>query len=71
MILDREFVTRGHVFPLAVEEADAGWDVQERCDAAVVYIEHHLDWHRVELAMDRLQRECLRHCPNAARPSPS
>jgi hypothetical protein len=67
MITDRELATHGHVVRLAVEETDAGWDVEERRDAAVVHVEHHNDWHRVELAMLRLERE--KRCTTGCRKS--
>jgi hypothetical protein len=63
MIIDREFAMNGHIIRLAVDTTVSGWDVQEQCDSTVVYTEHHADWHRVELAMLRLEREALRHGP--------
>jgi hypothetical protein len=63
MELDREFASHGHVIRLAVEETANGWDVEERCDSAVVHVEHHDDWHRVERAIWLLERETLRYGP--------
>ena len=63
MVLDRKFATHGHVIRLVVEETAFGWDVQERCDAAVVHVEHHDDWHHVERAMRLLEREARHHGP--------
>jgi hypothetical protein len=61
MSLDRQFATHGHMFRLAVEEKASGWDVQERYDSALVHVEHHDDWHRVERAMWLLEMEAFRH----------
>lgn len=63
MVIDRKFATHGHVVRLAIEEKASGWDVQEECDSAVVHVEHHDDWHRVERAMWLLEMQVLRDGP--------
>jgi len=59
MAIDREFATPGHVIRLAVEQTSNGWDVQQKCDSALVHVEHYTDWHRVERAMWRLELALL------------
>jgi ADP-ribosylglycohydrolase len=51
MVVDRQFFAHGHVVRLAVEVAASGWDIQETFDSAIVHVEHHSDWHRVERAL--------------------
>ncbi|HUK37096.1 MAG TPA: hypothetical protein VLV86_24440 [Vicinamibacterales bacterium] len=60
MLIDRHIATGGHIVHLAIEQSTEGWDVREELDAKTVHVEHHEDWHRVERAMDRLERE-VRH----------
>jgi len=60
MVIDREFATGGHVIRLAVEPTFKGWIVEEQRDSATVHVEHHNDWHRVELALRRLEMEARR-----------
>ena len=66
MLIDREFTTDGHVIRLAVEQAAKGWNVEEQRDSTIVHVEHHTDWHRVERAMRRLEREARRGGGRAA-----
>ena len=60
MVIDRQFATDGHVIRLAVEQTAKGWIVEEQRDSAIVHVEHHDDWHRVERAMKRLEMEARR-----------
>ena len=60
MVIDREFATDGHVVRLAVEQTSQGWLVEEQRDSAIVHVEHHNDWHRVERAMRRLEMKARR-----------
>jgi hypothetical protein len=67
MVIDREFATAGHVIRLAVEQTAKGWIVEEQRDSAIVHVEHHDDWHRVERAMKRLEMEARRRGARGAR----
>jgi hypothetical protein len=60
MVIDRQFATDGHIIRLAVEPTAKGWIVEEQRDSAIVHVEHHNDWHRVERAMQRLEMEARR-----------
>jgi len=60
MLIDREFATDGHVIRLSVEQTAKGWLVEEERDSAIVHVEHHNDWHRVERAMRRLEMKARR-----------
>lgn len=60
MLIDREFTSDGHVIRLAVEQTAKGWLVEEQRDSAIVHVEHHDDWHRVERAMRRLEMKARR-----------
>ena len=60
MLLDRYITAGKHVVHLTIDQSNAGWDVCEELDSTTVHVEHHDDWHRVERAMDRLERE-VRH----------
>jgi len=60
MLMDRHIPTAGHVVHLAIEQSPSGWDVREELDSTTIHVEHHDDWHRVERAMARLERE-VRH----------
>ena len=60
MLLDRHIIAGDHLVHLAIEQSAAGWDVREELDSTTVHVEHHNDWHHVERAMDRLERE-VRH----------
>ena len=60
MLIDRHISTGSHLVRLAIEQSTEGWDVREELDSTTVHVEHHDDWHRVERAMDRLERE-VRH----------
>ena len=60
MVIDRQFATDGHIIRLAVEQTSKGWLVEEHRDSAIVHVEHHDDWHRVEGAMRRLEMEARR-----------
>jgi hypothetical protein len=57
MVVERHFAAHGHDVQLNVRQTASGWDVQEVLDTTVVHVEHHKDWHRVERAMLRLERE--------------
>jgi hypothetical protein len=61
MLFEQRIAANGHSIHLAVRQAAAGWDVQEAFDSAIVHVEHYDDWHRVERAMQRLEREAHRH----------
>ena len=61
MLIERHFAAHGHVVHLGVQQSTTGWDVQEALDSAVVHVEHHDDWHRVERAIRLLEREARRH----------
>jgi len=67
MVIDREFATDGHVIRLAVEQTAKGWDVEEQRDSTTVHVEHHNDWHRVERALRRLEREARRGAAHTKR----
>jgi hypothetical protein len=60
MLLDRHIVTGPHVVHIGIEQSSTGWNVREEFDTKTIHLEHHDDWHRVERAMDRLERE-VRH----------
>ena len=60
MLLDRHIPAGSHIVHIAIEQSSTGWDVREELDTRTVHLEHHDDWHRVERAMDRLERE-VRH----------
>ena len=57
MLIDRHIATGNHLVHLAIEQSNIGWDVREELDATTIHVEHYDDWHRVERAMDRLERE--------------
>ena len=57
MLTDRHITFGTHVVHLSIDQSEAGWDVREQLDSTTVHVEHHDDWHRVERAMDRLERE--------------
>jgi hypothetical protein len=60
MLIDRHIATGDHLVHLAIEQSTVGWDVREELDARTIHVEHYDDWHRVERAMDRLEREVRR-----------
>jgi len=60
MLIDRHIAAGKHLVHLTIDQSDAGWDVREELDSTTVRVEHYDDWHRVERAMDRLERE-VRH----------
>jgi|307.fasta_scaffold140927_1 hypothetical protein len=60
MLIDRHIAAGQHLVHLTIDQSDAGWDVREELDSTTVRVEHYEDWHRVERAMDRLERE-VRH----------
>ena len=57
MLIDRQIPAQGHVVRIVTELSAVGWDVREELDSMTVHAEHYNDWHRVERAMDRLERE--------------
>jgi hypothetical protein len=57
MFPDRHIPAGKHIVHIAIEQSLTGWDVREELDSRTVHVEHHEDWHRVERAMDRLERE--------------
>ena len=54
-MVDRHFCVNGHTIHLGVEQTRNGWDVKEELDSALVHVEHHDDWHRVERPMEILE----------------
>lgn len=67
-MVDRRFFVNGHTIHLGVEPTTSGWDVREECDSALVHVEHHDDWHRVERAMDLLELKANSHDVHADTP---
>ena len=62
MQINRHLATGSHHVHLTIQQsAISGWDIHAELDLALVHVEHHDDWHRVERAMNRLESEVLRH----------
>ena len=56
----KELKHAGHVKRFSISEApDEGWEVREETDTEIVRIVQYRDWHRVERARMRIDREVL------------
>ncbi len=56
MVVERSFVSEGHVHRFVVTQDKAGWELIEQEDAKVIRRLHQDDWHRVERALRRFEQ---------------